>query len=109
MANSTSSEYNKLSSYSSLYETPNCCSGIRPPVPSCTPVVPVYSSPGYQALTHNLPYPTGDYFNVLDAYPSNCTVYKRRFDCAEPPPACQKPEETPRCNQCNSCSGGSFY
>lgn len=106
--------YNTLSSYNAFYGKPSSCggrtcSGIRPPVPSCAPsmeipLVPVYSAPGYDALTHGAP-DNGDYFRVYDAYPSNCTKMMKRYDCSAAKPAAAMPEpHPPKCAKFDWCS-----
>ena len=73
------------------------CGGVRPAMAMCAPsmsvpVIPVYSSPGYDTLTNNLACSGGNggYFTLTDGYGNSCTQLRAQLDaqgngpCAAP-------------------------
>ena len=80
---SAACNYASLGSYNQGYGA-----GVMAPVPAGVPsmavqIVPTYSAPGYNALTHGQQVPgCGGHFTISNAYPSyanNCTRYTTRL------------------------------
>lgn len=75
------SEYNNSTvsgpscSYANLSNYNNGSQGMSPPVPATTVtgkyIVPTYSSPGYNTLSHNAAPSCSGYFNIQSAYGAN--------------------------------------
>ncbi len=77
--------YSTLMDYNS-YAAGSCQQPMRAPISAmAVQVVPVYSPPGYEALTHGPC--AGDHLNITQAYPSNCDKFVQRLcdcNCGQP-------------------------